>query len=32
MRIDRVALLLTLTTLAAFAGKLHGWWGFHTGG
>jgi hypothetical protein len=32
MRVNRVTLLLTLTSLAAFAGKLHAWWGFHTGG
>jgi hypothetical protein len=32
MRVNRVTLLLTLTTLAAFAAKLHVSIGFHTGG
>jgi hypothetical protein len=32
MRFNRATLLLTLTSLAAFAAKLHVWGGFHTGG
>jgi hypothetical protein len=32
MRMNRVALLLTLTSLAALGAKLHLYIGFHTGG
>ena len=32
MRLTRVSVPLTLTSLAAFAAKLHCWTGFHTGG